>query len=673
MNLERGKSDFCLQYAGSPEEAIEHFHQAIDSQYRVQVLDGQRYQADIRRYGLFNYLFRYMYPQMVYYAEALSEYEARIHIDYEMSMHLRVVCHLGMVLSTVLMHLGANSRLLWWLAISLVFVGSVTFLYEVILHLMVDWSFSKKLAAICESYHLRPLWFEKPKKLIVAKDFVINAFICLASFGFEIRQGEFTPTNIGMIICLAILLPSLIWMVRMAYFAHSKSLYAKRYCSVVGIMVTSLVLILVVHCPGITGGTIVDNANSKSFAKMWESLAKEDTLEKQKRDEIIREFRRGAVLQCLAVAMCPSVVCLIGGAFVFAGYQLIGQYRDDHRSHHCQEMRWLLARWCQGRRSIDPHVLEGSVFDKAMILYTFLVFAVLTWSGMIVHVSFLLTVFNVTDTAIDANVHTLARIIAGISFILSENKTWLRELLRLALIAMISLPFIIYWVMGLWWLQASLRQWFRRRSYQSLLQDDRLPMDPKLRELLKQHDIEIVLDPNHDNISPYAQFELMSRRRKIILSEGTLAFFQKHPSSYIPAILAHEVGHCVKGHCFKIRVAELISRVGFISPGMLSLLFNPLKNEKEADDYATSILNELNLEPSLIKQAAFAMDAEEENRKPASKLRAAAFALPHKTESAMPSRQLHWFGLLRKIVHTFYTFQFDLTVYDYLHPPARYR
>lgn len=103
------------------------------------------------------------------------------------------------------------------------------------------------------------------------------------------------------------------------------------------------------------------------------------------------------------------------------------------------------------------------------------------------------------------------------------------------------------------------------------------------------------------------------------------------------------------------------------------MLFNPLKNEKEADDYARSTLNELNLEPGLIKQAAFAIDAEEENRKPASKLRAAAFALPHKTESAMSSRQLRWFGLLRKIVHTFYTFQFDLTVYDYLHPPAKYR
>lgn len=674
MDFARGKSDFCLQFAGSPEEASEHFNQAVASHYRIQALDGKRYQADIRRHGLFNYLFRWMYPRMVYYAEALSEYEARIHVNYEMPMRIRVMCHLGMLLSTTLIHLGANRGGVWWQAIALVLVGMISFLYQVILHLMVEWSFSKKLTAMCERHHLSPLWFEKTKKLIAAREFVISAFICLASFGYEMRQGTFTPTIIGMIICFVIPLPSLIWMVRMAYLGYFKFLRAKRYCSVIDVTVTSFVLILVVHCPGITGGMIVDTANSKSFAKNWDLFAKEDTLERQKRDEIIGEVRRGAMLQGLAVAMYLSVVILIGGVLFFAGYQFIEKYRDDDRSHHCLEMRWLWTRWCQDRTSIDPCVLEGSFFDKTMILYTFIVFTVLTWSGMIVHFSFLLTVCNITNTAINANVHTLARIIAGISFILSENKTWLRELLRLGLVAMISLPFIIYWVMGLWWLQASLRRWFRSRRYQSLLQDNRLPIDPKLGELLKQYDIEIVLDPNHDEISPYSQCELMSRRKRIILSKGTLAFFQRHPSSYIPAVLVHEVGHFVEGHCLKLQIAELISRVGFVSPGMLSLLFNPLKNEDEADNYAKSFLKgDMGLDPGLVKQAAFAIDSEEDRRKPDSKLRAAAFALPNKTESAMPSRQSRGFDLLRRIVRTFYTFQFDLTVYDYLHPPAKYR
>jgi len=674
MAFERGKSDFCLQFAGSPEGAIERFNRAVDSHYRIQAFDGQRYEADICRYGLFNYLFRWMYPRIVYHAEALSECEARIYVNYEMPMRVRVMCHLGMLLSTALIHLGANKGGVWWQAIVFVLVGSISFIYQLILHLTVEWPFSKKLTAMCEGCHLGPLWFEKGKKLVAGREFVINAFICLASFGYVIGQGRFAPTDIGMIICFVIFVPSLIWMVRMAYLGHSKRLHAKRYCSVIGVMVTAIVLILAVHCPGITGGTLVENANSKSVAKIWDILAEEDTLEKQSRDEMIREFRRGAMLQGLAMGMCPSLILLVGGALVLASYHFIEQYRADDRSYHCQEMRWLWARWCHDRKSIDPRVLEGRFFDKTMILYTFVVFAILTWSGMIVHFSFLLTVFNITDGAINANVHTLARIIAGISFILSEDKTWLRELLRLGLVTMISLPFIVYWVMGLWWLQASLRQWFRRRGYQASLQDSRLPIDPKLGQLLKQYEIQIVLDPNHDHISPYSQCELMSRRKRIILSKGTLAFFQKYPSSHIPAVLAHEVGHFIKGHCLKLQIAELISRVGFVSPGMLSLLFNPLKNEDEADNYAKSFLKgDMGLDPGLVKQAAFAIDSEEDRRKPDSKLRAAAFALPNKIESATAEGQLRGFDLLRRMVRTFYTFQFDLTVYDYLHPPAKYR
>ena len=166
MGFERGKSEFCLQFAGSPEEAIAHFNQAVDSQYRIQALDGQRYQADLRRYGFLNYLFRCMYPRMVYRAEAVSEYETRIHIDYAMPMRIRVMCHVSMFLSTALMHAGVNGGLVWWQAIALVFVGSISFLYEMVLFLTVEWLSCKKLAALCERHQVTPLWFEKSREIL---------------------------------------------------------------------------------------------------------------------------------------------------------------------------------------------------------------------------------------------------------------------------------------------------------------------------------------------------------------------------------------------------------------------------------------------------------------------------------------------------------------------------
>lgn len=172
--------------------------------------------------------------------------------------------------------------------------------------------------------------------------------------------------------------------------------------------------------------------------------------------------------------------------------------------------------------------------------------------------------------------------------------------------------------------------------------------------------------------SPKAVISDIRRLNIIVFTDNSLKFLREKPY-YAEAIIAHEIAH-LKLHCAAIRETTINSRYGFVGSTFLSLLYDSITMEDEADREAKKYLVSHNMDENLVREAAwtigkkylwkngFSGDIEQASF--------AALVPPNKTISGTRSIFIVDYILA---IHNAYKLYFGLIPYDYIHRDARYR
>jgi len=186
--------------------------------------------------------------------------------------------------------------------------------------------------------------------------------------------------------------------------------------------------------------------------------------------------------------------------------------------------------------------------------------------------------------------------------------------------------------------------------------------------------ISCLLNEQSNILSPYAKFTGWFPRNKIVFTHRGLKFLENHPE-HAEAILAHEIAH-LKNDCKTIWRLGILSRIGLVGAGFLSVLHDSIAMEDRADDASRHYLRKKGMNENLLTEAAFMLEAEtyfeKETHKP--QPLTITFGLRHNMEHTANLQIKD--SLLRKTAQAFhaaYDFYFRLEFYDYLHREARYR
>ncbi len=175
---------------------------------------------------------------------------------------------------------------------------------------------------------------------------------------------------------------------------------------------------------------------------------------------------------------------------------------------------------------------------------------------------------------------------------------------------------------------------------------------------------------------PYAgvyEFGLLKRERYIELS---VRFIETLERDEIEAVLAHELGHFMSGHCTRHNLLHILARLTFVGGGFVSGIENSFGNELEADRVAVSLLS---VRPQVLRSclentlATLALDSLKRHRMSVGLAlaqssgalgRSSAWARGEARESlSLSSRIRLWLSIYAS----------DVDVFSYWHPSLRER
>ncbi len=117
-----------------------------------------------------------------------------------------------------------------------------------------------------------------------------------------------------------------------------------------------------------------------------------------------------------------------------------------------------------------------------------------------------------------------------------------------------------------------------------------------------------VLDEQSNAISPYAQITGWLPKRNVVFTYRGLRFLEEH-AAHAEAILAHEIAH-LKNDCPTMWKLGILSRIGIVGAGFLSVLHDSITMEDRADDASRHYLRERGMDEALLTEAVFMLEAE---------------------------------------------------------------
>lgn len=653
--------DFGFRYNGPAQKAVENFNRKISLNYNFKRIGNLEYRAEVKGLFFIGFLLGCLFPRIVYKAEKNADNSTDININFQFPFLYRLTIHAILSLALFVIFLCVDFVNLYTVLLMVAMVAIFLYIFSYIL--LVDYIFAKKLESLLKHDGFTALWHRKSRKVLMAREYVVTALVGLLLLSLK---GDYTilleKDLVPDLFFILAFTPVIIWAIRKAYMAHKKSLQAKRYCSAVGLFGVSLPVILILFSPSINGALFGNAQIGESLIKDWDngiitsSVLYED-------DQKLKAFydARADKLLCI-FPIIPSLLLVLVLTFVFSIHFFLEQFGGQKSFHAC-EITAIFSKILDRNDKIDASVLEGSILDKLMIVYLFVLFSFITWVGLIFHVNFLLSFFFSFDFAFDSSGLLMAKLINIFAFVKGGNLGLKTLFIKTALASIFSLPVLVF--LGMW-LFSLYKHVFGYRKYKNI-EADLAKFDSDVVKYAKIIGIEIVLDSRSELLTPYTIQRFLSNRKLIICSPLTISFFEKYPG-YVVAVIAHEIGHFSNGHCLKIRLSELFSRFGMVSSGILSLLFNPLKMEKQADEYAKKYLKGNHLSPDLIKSAAWAFNAEQSDE---DKFKPAAFNFFNSGVDNTKNDKDDLFLLKR--LKVFYSFFFELTVYDYLYMPPKRR
>ncbi len=167
---------------------------------------------------------------------------------------------------------------------------------------------------------------------------------------------------------------------------------------------------------------------------------------------------------------------------------------------------------------------------------------------------------------------------------------------------------------------------------------------------MKVKNVKCVIDKKRKSMTPLARktdwgknIIILSSECKSILIDGKV---------YAKAIIAHEIAH-LKRDCVVIRKYTLLSRLGLVGTGFLSVLHDSISLEDNADDEAKKYLRHLSIDPDTLRDSVYFISYEEQAGND-------NIIKPKHVDSINES----------KLAKKYY---YEIEAYDYIHRDARCR
>lgn len=186
--------------------------------------------------------------------------------------------------------------------------------------------------------------------------------------------------------------------------------------------------------------------------------------------------------------------------------------------------------------------------------------------------------------------------------------------------------------------------------------------------------VNCLLNSQSNLISPYAEIRGWPPRKKIVFTHHSLKFLENH-SAEAEAIIAHEIAH-LKYDCKTIWRLGILSRIGLVGSGFVSVLYDSIAMEDRADNASRKYLRENGLNENLLTEAAFMLEAQNYINTMPNKPQPYAVTFESRYTNKNTMNLQKQTPLSKKMVwalHIIYDFYFKLEFYEYLHREAKYR
>lgn len=205
--------------------------------------------------------------------------------------------------------------------------------------------------------------------------------------------------------------------------------------------------------------------------------------------------------------------------------------------------------------------------------------------------------------------------------------------------------------------------------------DDILSTVNRIAAQMGVDDVVCLVDKKNPSFSPSSKALGIKPRNLLVFTNRSLDILSGH-KEYAEAIIAHEMVH-LKGDCQEIRRYRILSRLGFVGVGFLSVLHDSLTMEDRADEAARQYLLENKRNVNTLKEAASLIESYaywDSKNDPGQAIHSTAFLSSSTSQTTSPvERRRTFWGHFWKASRVAYRFYFDAEIYDYLHREARYR
>lgn len=163
--------------------------------------------------------------------------------------------------------------------------------------------------------------------------------------------------------------------------------------------------------------------------------------------------------------------------------------------------------------------------------------------------------------------------------------------------------------------------------------------------------------------------------RMIVFTQQSIVFLTDHPE-HAEAILAHEVAH-LKRDCLTLWKLRLLSRLGLVGIGFLSVLHDSIAMEDRADVSARRYLRDNGQDENLLAEAASMIEVEDyiDNTTNSLGRQISAGFSPkcknNRTGGAQAKQS--FFKIFVTAFYLAHDVYFWIDLYDYIHREAKYR
>lgn len=272
------------------------------------------------------------------------------------------------------------------------------------------------------------------------------------------------------------------------------------------------------------------------------------------------------------------------GPILIAAYHLCKECIGGHKSYQQKDVKKTFE--FQSRlNSLSGMTLDLPLYQKIFVWIVYACLSLCCWVGVLVNLSVInaLVIPNVQIIP-ESRGATIVEAAKRMSYILtgSSQDGFNTYVWQIVLVAPVIIPFLIF---------VFCHVKFIRKCINNIKKSNLIPLNNDISEIAKKaaerigvRQVKCYQDTGYKKPSPYAERVAIPPENRIIFSEWTLDFFNEH-EDFVEALIVHELIH-LKYDSQRKWLLRMLSRVGLVGVGFLSILLDSVKMEDRANEEA---------------------------------------------------------------------------------------